>query len=191
MTQRTDELPPPAPQADAAPEQSAAPAPQQAPPAPPADPAPEQSTAPQQAPPAPPAEDDLGATRETPAHEQHEQQAQADTNAETSPDAEADTGTEADTETDPDRPRIISQDGAIAFRRRWEDIELSFVDEPRDSVRHADELVEGVVREITEVFGRERQHLEGQWDRGDQVSTEDLRIALQRYRAFFERLLHT
>ena len=58
-------------------------------------------------------------------------------------------------------------------------------------MRDADALVQDVVREITEVFGREREHLEGQWDRGDQVSTEDLRVALQRYRDFFQRLLAT
>jgi hypothetical protein len=31
--------------------------------------------------------------------------------------------------------------------------------------------------------------LEKRWGQGDSVSTEDLRLALQRYRSFFDRLL--
>ena len=38
-------------------------------------------------------------------------------------------------------------------------------------------------------FNEARSSLEEQWSRGDDVSTEDLRITLQRYRSFFERLL--
>jgi len=46
-----------------------------------------------------------------------------------------------------------------------------------------------VINRIADSFGRERAQLEQQWDRGDNVSTEDLRVALQRYRSFFSRLL--
>jgi hypothetical protein len=63
------------------------------------------------------------------------------------------------------------------------------VDEPRQAVQEGDELVAGVVQRLAESFATERSSLEQQWDRGDQVSTEDLRVALQRYRSFFERLL--
>jgi hypothetical protein len=56
-------------------------------------------------------------------------------------------------------------------------------------VEQADELVASAMKRLAEVFASERSALEGQWDRGDDVSTEDLRIALQRYRAFFDRLL--
>ena len=76
-----------------------------------------------------------------------------------------------------------------AFRTRWEAIQTGFVDEPKAAVSEADALVGQVVARLTEVFGRERTTLEQQWDRGDQVSTEDLRIALRRYRSFFDRLL--
>jgi hypothetical protein len=44
---------------------------------------------------------------------------------------------------------------------------------------------------LAESFSDERNRLENQWDRGDEVSTEELRVTLQRYRAFFNRLLET
>jgi hypothetical protein len=76
-----------------------------------------------------------------------------------------------------------------AFQGRWVDIQARFVDEPRESVQAADSLVAELMRQLADGFSRVRSDLEGQWDRGDAVSTEDLRVALQRYRAFFERLL--
>jgi len=78
---------------------------------------------------------------------------------------------------------------AADFRRRWTEVQTSFVDEPRRAVQQADELVAGVMKGLAETFARERAGLEQQWDRGENVTTEDLRIAMQRYRAFFDRLL--
>ena len=75
------------------------------------------------------------------------------------------------------------------LRTRWHAIQTGFVDEPRKAVQEADGLVASAMKRLAEVFAQERSGLEQQWDRGDSVSTEDLRIALQRYRAFFERLL--
>lgn len=75
------------------------------------------------------------------------------------------------------------------LHRRWEAIQASFVDEPRRAVEEADALVAGAMKRLAETFAQERSRLEEQWDRGGDVSTEDLRIALQRYRAFFGRLL--
>lgn len=75
------------------------------------------------------------------------------------------------------------------YRKQWQGIQAAFVDEPRRAVRDADELVAEVIRRLAEVFADERGGLERQWDRGDEVSTEDLRVALQRYRSFFDRLL--
>ena len=72
---------------------------------------------------------------------------------------------------------------------RWEEIQASFVDEPRDSVAQADALVADLMQRLATGFSAERERLEGQWDSGDDVSTEDLRVALTRYRSFFERLL--
>jgi hypothetical protein len=75
------------------------------------------------------------------------------------------------------------------FRARWDKAQIGFVDEPRAAVEQADSLVATVVKRIAEQFAAERAELEHQWDRGDNVSTEDLRQALRRYRSFFDRLL--
>jgi hypothetical protein len=75
------------------------------------------------------------------------------------------------------------------FRTRWDQVQTSFVDEPRHAVEQADSLVANVVTRIAEQFSAEREQLEKQWGRGDDVSTEDLRQALRRYRSFFDRLL--
>lgn len=75
------------------------------------------------------------------------------------------------------------------LRTRWKDIQTGFVDEPRRAVEQADGLVASAMKRLAEVFAQERSGLEQQWDRGDNVSTEDLRVALQRYRSFFDRLL--
>ena len=75
------------------------------------------------------------------------------------------------------------------FHKRWTDIQTAFVDEPRHAVEQADELVAEVIKRLADSFAQERSRLEGQWGRGDNVSTEDLRVTLQRYRAFFDRLL--
>lgn len=75
------------------------------------------------------------------------------------------------------------------LRRRWQDAQSAFVDDPRSAVRTADELVASVMTRLAQVFADERGKLEKEWDKGENVSTEDLRMALQRYRSFFERLL--
>jgi hypothetical protein len=75
------------------------------------------------------------------------------------------------------------------FRARWDQVQTSFVDEPRHAVEQADTLVATVVKHIAEQFAGERSKLEKQWDRGDNVSTEELRQGFKRYRTFFDRLL--
>jgi hypothetical protein len=75
------------------------------------------------------------------------------------------------------------------FRSQWSKVQTGFVDEPRRTVEDADKLVAAVMQRLAEGFANERSGLEKQWDRGDNVSTEDLRVALQRYRSFFDRLL--
>lgn len=78
---------------------------------------------------------------------------------------------------------------ATELRERWDAIQAGFVDEPRKAVEAADSLVASAMKRLAETFANERAGLEAQWDRGDDVSTEDLRIALRRYRSFFDRLL--
>jgi hypothetical protein len=75
------------------------------------------------------------------------------------------------------------------LRSRWDRAQSLFVDEPRKAVEEADALVATAVKRIAELFADERANLEKQWDRGGEVSTEDLRQALRRYRGFFDRLL--
>jgi hypothetical protein len=84
---------------------------------------------------------------------------------------------------------LFPDEEAKDFRGRWTDIQTGFVDEPRRSVEQADALVAEVIKRLADTFAEERSKLEGQWGRGDNVSTEDLRIALRRYRSFFDRLL--
>lgn len=84
---------------------------------------------------------------------------------------------------------LFSPEEAKDFRARWDAIQVSFVDEPRQVVEQADSLVALAMKRLAEMFAAERARLEGQWDRGDNVSTEDLRLALQRYRSFFGRIL--
>jgi molecular chaperone GrpE (heat shock protein) len=76
------------------------------------------------------------------------------------------------------------------LRARWNNIQAEFVDEPRRSVEQADQLVATAMQKLADGFANERASLEKQWDSGDSVSTEDLRLALQRYRTFFGRLLN-
>ncbi|KHK93642.1 hypothetical protein LK12_01950 [Novosphingobium malaysiense] len=78
---------------------------------------------------------------------------------------------------------------AESLRKRWDTVQTGFVDEPRRAVEDADALVASAMKQLAETFARERSNLEHQWDRGEGVSTEDLRMALKRYRAFFGRLL--
>ncbi len=75
------------------------------------------------------------------------------------------------------------------LRRRWSDIQASFVDDPRGSVKDAHAMVAEIVKELTDTFTRERTGLENQWNREEMPDTEELRVALQRYRSFFNRLL--
>jgi hypothetical protein len=78
---------------------------------------------------------------------------------------------------------------ATSFRARWSEVQTGFVDEPRHAVEQADGLVAEMMQRLAQVFADERGRLEEQWSRGDDISTEDLRVALQRYRSFFDRLL--
>jgi hypothetical protein len=75
------------------------------------------------------------------------------------------------------------------FRSRWDDIQIHFVDDPKKAVEQADNLVAETMKRLAEIFSDERKNMETQWSRGENVSTEDLRQSLQRYRSFFNRLL--
>ena len=84
---------------------------------------------------------------------------------------------------------LLSGSESHALRTRWESLQVSFIDEPRHSVEEADRLVSEAINTLSSGFATEREKLEQQWHRGEDASTEDLRLALRRYRSFFERLL--
>ena len=84
---------------------------------------------------------------------------------------------------------LFSESEMGDFRSQWNKVQTGFVDEPRRTVEDADKLVAAVMQRLAEGFANERSGLEKQWARGDNVSTEGLRVALQRYRSFFDRLL--
>src|SRR3954454_25326645 len=95
----------------------------------------------------------------------------------------------ATTDVADESPELLPREENAEFQRRWETIQTGFVDEPRQTVEQADELVAQVMKRLAEGFAAERERLEAQWGRGEDVSTEDLRVTLQRYRGFFQRLL--
>lgn len=84
---------------------------------------------------------------------------------------------------------LLPADQTDRFTSRWQEIQAGFVDQPRQSVEQADALVADLMQRLAASFSNEREQLEGQWDRDGDVSTEDLRVALTRYRSFFDRLL--
>jgi hypothetical protein len=84
---------------------------------------------------------------------------------------------------------LFSGNEANALRAKWDVVQVAFVDAPRDAVQHADNLVAETMKRLAEMFAAERTKLEAQWNKGEDVSTEDLRLALRRYRSFFSRLL--
>jgi hypothetical protein len=96
-------------------------------------------------------------------------------------------GTDARAETD--REPLFEAADRDRFSDRWTSVQAAFVDDPRDAVKEADTLVAELMKRLAETFSAERSRLESQWDNDEDVSTEDLRIALQRYRSFFDRLL--
>ena len=84
---------------------------------------------------------------------------------------------------------LFGDDRLSDLRSRWDHVQSGFVDDPRECVQQADGLVSDVVDQLTTGFSEVRSRLEAQWARGEEASTEDLRLALKRYREFFERLL--
>lgn len=84
---------------------------------------------------------------------------------------------------------LFADDDLTELRARWGAVQASFVDDPKDCVQKADVLVSDLVEQLTTGFAHARSRLEEQWARGEQASTEDLRLALMHYREFFERLL--
>jgi len=84
---------------------------------------------------------------------------------------------------------LLTQESTRDLRSQWDHIQAGFVDDPRSCVKQADELVANAIGRLSESFTQQRSGLESQWSRGEDVSTEELRVALRKYRSFFNRLL--
>ncbi|WP_280702298.1 hypothetical protein [Kitasatospora sp. GP82] len=84
---------------------------------------------------------------------------------------------------------LFSSEDEHEVRDRWQEIQNDFVDDPRQAVQAADALVADLMQRLAGSFAEHKERLEQQWNRGDEVQTEDLRLALQQYRSFFNRLL--
>jgi hypothetical protein len=100
----------------------------------------------------------------------------------------AETGTPGDDVSEGLMP-LFEDNEAKKFHSQWLNIQSRFVDDPREAVKQADELVAGILKSVTMGFSNRRVSLEKQWNSGENISTEDLRVALKRYRSFFDRLL--
>ena len=92
-------------------------------------------------------------------------------------------------QTEPGAAPLFDSGDAEGYRSRWTEVQTGFVDDPRHAVEQADALVAEVMKRLAEVFADERAQLEEQWSRGQEADTESLRVALRRYRSFFDRLL--
>ena len=96
---------------------------------------------------------------------------------------------EAQDQDDEQLEPLFDSGRAKELRDRWHALQARFVDDPREAVSDADSLVAELLRDLAQSFDEARSGLEAHWSRGDEASTEDLRVTLQRYRSFFERLL--
>jgi len=90
---------------------------------------------------------------------------------------------------DQPRAQLLEDNELQNLLVQWKDIQAEFVDEPRKAVQAADALVAELMQRLAQMFASERAQLESRWSGGEDVSTEDLRRGLRRYRSFFERLL--
>jgi len=93
------------------------------------------------------------------------------------------------TQTEDEAAPLFATGEVEGFRSQWKEIQSTFVDSPQDAVREADELVAEIMQNLAKTFAEHKHTLEEQWSRGDEVQTEDLRLALRQYRSFFNQLL--
>ncbi|WP_410609875.1 hypothetical protein [Amycolatopsis sp. lyj-109] len=107
-----------------------------------------------------------------------------ETPAESGGDVETPAASSGDVET----PTLIDEEKVTGFRTRWQNVQTGFVDDPKQAVRQADELVAAVITDLATTFAEHKSELESQWQQGE-PATEELRIALRRYRSFFDQLL--
>ena len=138
----------------------------------------------------PPAEAEPAHAREVPPAEAEPAHArEVPPSADVQPSPRNDVQPSSGNDAQPSGDELLFAADPSGLRSRWDDIQAAFVDDPTECVQKADALVEEVVEQLTAGFSEARSRLEAQWARGEHASTEDLRVALQRYREFFQRLL--
>jgi hypothetical protein len=130
---------------------------------------------------------DLAATSQAQAQTQPESPREQDASTEPDPSVEIREQSTGVSEPNATKEPLLPDDGSR--KGRWEEIQARFVDEPKKSVEDADGLVAEVIQQLASKFAEERSKLESQWQGGGEASTEDLRLAMQHYRNFFQRLL--
>jgi hypothetical protein len=132
---------------------------------------------------------DPSSVRAEPETAQPDQVPAAERSSETMPEP-SEMGADHSTEwTEQHRADSLFAEDPSGLRSRWDDVQAAFVDDPKECVQKADGLVAEVVEQLTNGFSEARSRLEAHWARGEEASTEDLRLALKRYREFFQRLL--
>lgn len=92
-------------------------------------------------------------------------------------------------EDDESSARLFRPEAAERFRVEWQQIQTRFVDDPKDAVQGADHLLAEVLKSLTGTVAERKHELEGQWHGDSETLTEDLRLALRRYRSFVNQLL--
>lgn len=102
---------------------------------------------------------------------------------------EATTSRETEAAATDEPVRLLQPDELHAVITKWREIQAEFVDQPKRAMQEADELVTALMDRLAQTFAEQREHLEARWSDAENVSTEELRQGLQRYRSFFERLL--
>ncbi|MFD5429226.1 hypothetical protein [Streptomyces sp. NPDC127084] len=110
--------------------------------------------------------------------------------AEGAPETTPEAAPSAESAEEPARQALVPSGEAEDYRDRWQQIQGTFVDDPREAVRNADTLVAEVIQSLAATFADHKRELEDQWSRGEEIQTEDLRVALQHYRSFFNQLLN-
>ncbi len=74
------------------------------------------------------------------------------------------------------------------FRDRWQQIQLRFIDSPRNAADQAQNLVSDVIDALADGLRRQRGELD-RWRDAALDDTEELRVTVRRYRDLLDRLL--
>jgi hypothetical protein len=83
---------------------------------------------------------------------------------------------------------------ATQLRGNWQQVQATFVDDPRGSVAEAAALVDHAAQALVGALQQRQRRLRESWDSTDGATdgaspgTEELRVAMQRYRTLFDHI---